>query len=1283
MKKMLRMILVAGACLLLLAVAVLALMGFAKPKTIYAVSNSHLDTVWSWDLEETITKFIPDTLHGNFALMEKYPAYQFNFEGAYRYQLMEEYYPEEFEQLKQYVASGNWNPVGSGLENGDVNVPSPEALFRNFLYGNNYFEDTMGERSRDIFLPDCFGFGFALPSVASHANLIGFTTQKLTWGNTFPESALPFDIGMWTGPDGSSIFANINGNNYTDSYDDGMAKHWGILKKLNNSPVGRNVVLYGSGGDRGGPPSEATVAAVSQEIGKGKISLPALFGKGTQFGTPFSLRNLNVQFAAPQQVFEDITPQESEKLPGYTGELLLYQHSTGGYTSRAISKRWNRRGELLADAAERSLTAASWLGARQYPKAEMEKTWTNLIAHQFHDDMPGTSNSTTYVRTWNDYMVDIMQFAAEYENGAAGVASLMDTRVPAGGIPLVVNNPSAAPRTDTVEAVLELPSQPDFLRVFDDEGNEVASQIISRDDAQYHISFLAAVGGLSYKTYSVQPATEPCAIAGPRIEAFNGGYVLENDKYLVTINAGGDIASVVDKNLNKELLNQPVRLGLFDNSPVYWSSWELEFNDYWDKEPACYVEGTPVFEIVENGAARAALRIERESGNATYVQMVSLEAGGETVNIDNVVNWNERATMLKAVFDFTSANPVAAYDLGLGVIERGNNTSGSETEHKKAEVPHQKWAALTAEDGTYGAAVLNDCKAGIDKPNDSTLRLTLIHTPAGDFTHDYVGIPAGQNVQEVGENRFSFAIYSHEGTWNQSNVQTEAEAFNQPMNAFRAAAHEGPLGTNYSFGSLSNDRVLLRAIKPAERSDEIIVRFNEGYGVEQTGVKFTLGNGIASAREVYASEEELGSAVVEGGALVFDIGAYGVKSFALTLKKANVGAQAKDISSIDLAPFYNVDAYSGNANKADGGLTAEGDAYPTELVPDTIQFAGVSYQTGSKEDGALNAIRAEGQTIPLPAGHTALKLLAASVGGDKEADFQIAGKTVTLEIADYAENVAAWDIHSLGRSGYIKEQEPAFKATHRHTAGEDNIAASTYMFLYTLDARGAASVTLPNDADIVIFAASAVNEESDGLWRVMPMRDTRERGENSIMPQPEDEREYRESFVYDFEPAPVLDSRTLVINGKVKVVEKDGAKAIKISGMDVSPKTSFAYGPLQAFEPTDRMKVLPGTTLTYEYYAGNNLGRYVAVDLEFEGGNLRDSGAVDQNGIRVHPTDASTEKTGEWVTVTCDLSEKCLDKVIREVRIAYDHPEQIGMFNAYVRNISIQHPTEAAEAKTD
>ena len=106
-------------------------------KKIYTVATAHLDTVWSWDFEKTVSKYIYNTLVDNFKLLKKYKTYKFNFEGSYRYELMQEYYPELFEQMKEYVKEGRWNVCGSAFENGDTNIPSPEALFRNMLIRNS------------------------------------------------------------------------------------------------------------------------------------------------------------------------------------------------------------------------------------------------------------------------------------------------------------------------------------------------------------------------------------------------------------------------------------------------------------------------------------------------------------------------------------------------------------------------------------------------------------------------------------------------------------------------------------------------------------------------------------------------------------------------------------------------------------------------------------------------------------------------------------------------------------------------------------------------------------------------------------------------------------------------------------------------------------------------------------------------------------------------------------------------------------------------------------------
>lgn len=85
-------------------------------KKIYTVATAHLDTIWSWDFETTVSRYIYNTLVDNFALFQKYPTYHFNFEGSYRYELMEEYYPELYAKMRDYIAQGRWSVCGSAFE---------------------------------------------------------------------------------------------------------------------------------------------------------------------------------------------------------------------------------------------------------------------------------------------------------------------------------------------------------------------------------------------------------------------------------------------------------------------------------------------------------------------------------------------------------------------------------------------------------------------------------------------------------------------------------------------------------------------------------------------------------------------------------------------------------------------------------------------------------------------------------------------------------------------------------------------------------------------------------------------------------------------------------------------------------------------------------------------------------------------------------------------------------------------------------------------------------------
>ena len=156
---------------------------FAQNKEMkaYMVADAHLDTQWTWDVQATIRDHIRNTLTQNLFLFKQYPHYVFNFEGGVKYAWMKEYYPQQYEQLKHYIANGRWHIAGSSWDANEAIVCSPEAWIRNVLLGQTFYRTEFNTEGTDIFLPDCFGFGYALPTLAAHCSLIGFSSQKLQW----------------------------------------------------------------------------------------------------------------------------------------------------------------------------------------------------------------------------------------------------------------------------------------------------------------------------------------------------------------------------------------------------------------------------------------------------------------------------------------------------------------------------------------------------------------------------------------------------------------------------------------------------------------------------------------------------------------------------------------------------------------------------------------------------------------------------------------------------------------------------------------------------------------------------------------------------------------------------------------------------------------------------------------------------------------------------------------------------------------------------------------------
>lgn len=1015
-----------------------------EKKKVYAVATSHLDTVWRWNLATTIKEYLPDTLEKNFDLADKYPRYKFNFEGAFRYQLAEEYYPKHFEYLKGLIEKGSWNVAGSSYENGDVNIPSPEALFRNIIYGNGYFKEKFGKESCDIFLPDCFGFGYALPSIMKHAGLKGLTTQKLSWGSAY---GVPFDLGLWQGVDGSKVYACLNAQSYRYKFSGDIRGDISVINKITQnafeSGIPQTLHLYGTG-DWGGAPTEESVQAIEESVEK---------NAGSDF---------EVVSATSDEIFRDLDKlpkSETARLKTWNNELLMTSHGAGAYTSRAMNKRLNAQNENIADIAEKMCIAAEANGVYKYPKENLSRAWKRVIQHQFHDDITGTGNMDIYIDGQSDYYASLSDFETELDGAAGAMANELNTSfVTECGV--AVYNPSPFRRKNAVSAHIKLVHNSTFVKVLDATGKEVPSQIIKKSGKEFDIVFIADVNAMGYAVYDVVPANKACEI---KTDLAVSLHTLENEKYRVIFNKNGDLATVIDKKNNINVLDAPIKMaGLTDIGDLPYPAWEMRKKDL-DKEPEFFAN-SPEFEIIEAGPARIAIKVSRELDHSFIDQIIYLESGGEFIRVENTVDWRNRRTMLKAVFPFSCYNKTASYDLGLGVIKRENNSE------KLYEVPAQKWADITAGSGKYGVSVFSDCKYGWDKPSSNTLRLTCLHTPTGAFTKQ-----ARQDLLDLGRNNFAFGIFSHEGGF-ANGTQRQSEIFQKPLIAYQTSSRrEGSLESGYSFLKINNENAILRCCKLAEDGDGIIVRINEGSGEALKNVELTFAARILEASECLANEQVIKKADSKSKKLKFDLAPYGIKTFRIKLEAPDKKGR-ENFKKLDLE--YNSKGFTKNESMRNVILQGSGCSLPAELCPQGFTTGGVSFKMPDTQ-ASSDVMVTRGQTIDLPKSMTKLYIAAASTLGDRDATFYLDGREKQIKIAAMTEHYGNWDMAGLNIKAAHKNAPIAFEFTHTHHPEGDIPNGKAYFYLYELDIRNAKTLTLPEDNRIIILAMTAVKKFSN------------------------------------------------------------------------------------------------------------------------------------------------------------------------------------------------------------
>ncbi|KAI0219134.1 Glycoside hydrolase, 38 vacuolar alpha mannosidase [Massospora cicadina] len=759
--------------------------GAAERHTLVAVGHCHIDTAWLWPYGETRRK-TARSWATQLQLMETYPDFKFVCSQAQQYEWLEADYPGLFARIK--AKAGQFLPIGGTWVEMDCNVPSGEALCRQFLLGQRYFQEHFGRRCRVFWLPDTFGYSAQLPQIIQLSAMAYFFTQKLSWNNI---NKFPHTTFHWVGLDGTRVLAHMApGETYNAQ---GVVEDI-LFSEANNKDKGvvnGGLYLFGNGDGGGGP-------------------LPAMIERINRMRDVEGLPK--VQYGSAEAFYDEVAASEEvNELPEWHGELYLELHR-GTYTSHASIKKYNRYTELLLRDLEVMATLAKVLRGAAYPSEAITHLWKLVCLNQFHDVLPGSAIGLVY-----DDALDLYREVVSKADAMLDKAYAQLVPGEGGSEGYIFFNGLAWNRTE----VITVP-----------KSDCLPSSQVSKD------------GRVGY----VVAREETCpstAVSSVEHDANNGKFILSNPYLRVVVNAMGQIISLIDRRVGRELVAAGERINQFvmhEDIPLYWDAWDVEVY-HLEKYQLCNGKVS----VQDTGPMVSSLVCEYElSPTSKLRQLIRLTAVSEVVEFENEVDWDENRRFLKVQFPVAIHSDFATYETQFGAIRRPTHYNTS-WDLAKFEVCSHKFADLS--EAGYGFAVLNDSKYGFATCGNH-MRLSLIRAPKSP-----------DDRADIGTHRFRYGVYPHPGSFQDSEVVRRAHEFNSPMRHRLAPppdaiphhlAHPDPI---LGWGGLAS--VVLDTLKVSEDDPSaLILRLYESVGARGCG-HLTLRLPVAKAFYSNVMEDEV------------------------------------------------------------------------------------------------------------------------------------------------------------------------------------------------------------------------------------------------------------------------------------------------------------------------------------------------------------------------------------------------------------------------------------------
>lgn len=748
------------------------------------VGHTHIDVAWLWRLKHTREK-ISRSFSTVLRLMEQYPEYIFLQSQPQLYEYIKKDFPEIYEKIKERVAEGRWESDGAMWVEADCNLTSGESLTRQILLGSKFFKDEFGTDVEYLWLPDVFGYSWALPQILKKAGIDTFMTTKISWNQY---NRMPHDTFKWKGIDGSEVVTHFittpdpwsEPGSWFYTYNGQLTPKTvkGVWDAYSEKEMNKELLISYGYGDGGGGVNRDTL-----EQRRCIDRIPGLPHLETSTAREY-FRNL-----------KETVENTDQFVHTWDGELYLEYHR-GTYTSQAYNKRMNRKMELLYRKAE-WMTVMNGILAGTLDKANQEKLtegWKHILTDQFHDIIPGSSIHEVYEDSRKDYAF-IEQNAEEVEQEFLKEAVRKeDNRY-------TILNTSGWERDGlvTIKGVSE--------GIYRDEDGNVLDVQKAGDCTYVEVCSVPSMG-MKQISFEEQETGEKTSL----FEVNNRE--IETPFYSVVLNQYGQITKLYDKTFGRNVLPEGERanvLQMFEDKPLGNDAWDI---DIFYQEKMREITDLTAFEVTECGPLRLVVHMEWRYMSSSISQDMILYGKNRRIDFKTDVDYHEKHQLLKAAFPVDIRSTYGTYDVQYGNVRRPNHWNTSWDQARFESVAH-RWADLS--ERNYGVSLLNDCKYGHDI-KDHVMRITLLKAATNP-----------DHLQDQGTHTFTYAILPHGGDFVEGKTVQEAFALNEEMQVVAGSVDLG----YQSFVSFDNEQVELDAVKKAEDGDGIIIRFHEFAGSRQ------------------------------------------------------------------------------------------------------------------------------------------------------------------------------------------------------------------------------------------------------------------------------------------------------------------------------------------------------------------------------------------------------------------------------------------------------------------